>query len=167
MKRAMIAAMVVLMALVFPAAALAGVQEIGKGPSIGFQYFAPASGVSLRLPVGYGVVLQPIVGMAMHAKGDEVSGGLALAGRLLYTFDRPDWQLVPYAGLGAGFEQKHITVDGNPTLKNTQGYQVFFGAEYRRFRLSPTLEYGLGYSESDDGKYFAGSFINAGLHYYF
>lgn len=167
MKRAIIAAVVAGLLFAFSASALAGALEVGKGPSIGFQYFAPASGVSLRYPVGYGFILQPIVGMRMRADGESVSGGLAYAGRILYSFDRPDWQIVPYTGLGIGFGQSYVTVDGNPALKNTQGYQVFFGAEYRRFRLTPTLEYGLGYSQSNDGKYYAGSFINAGLHYYF
>lgn len=167
MKRVIIFTMVIAMMAATTTAAMAGINEIGKGPSIGLQHFGPTSGISLRYPVGYGLVLQPVVGVGMRAEAEKVSGAMTYAGRVYYEFDRPGWSIVPYTGLGVGMSQRYVTENGVSTRKDSVGYQMFFGAEYRRFRLAPALEYGLGYSENSDGRYYAGSFINVGLHYYF
>lgn len=135
--------------------------------SVGFQHFAPASGFSLRIPLGHGVFVQPIVGLGMRVESDQATGGLAWGARGLYALNRSGWFATPYAGVGMGVSKQYVNNGQATELKYTAGYQAFLGVEYHLFRLAPSIEYGLGYTQSSDGKYFAGSFLNVGLHYYF
>lgn len=138
------------------------VEEQGKeNPlGVGWQHTNPASGFSVKFPVGDDYYLQPFLSFSIDRQDGHTSGDIDYGLRGLYLLPNRRY-IQPYAGVGWGRAENY---DSN---EKEYGYQVFVGAEYRKFILVPAVEVGLGGFSKADGSFHAGTTLNFSLFYYF
>lgn len=146
------AAVVCMMSLAVSATAWA---ENGAGYALGFQFASPFSGVSVKLPVGEGMLFQPV----LVAHSDEGGSSYTLFGRLLFDLGEKNG-IARYWAVGAGTEK---------WKKNTVGANLSLGGEFLRTSFgSPSLEVALYASRDESADVTSwGTALNFGWHYWF
>ncbi|HEY8344451.1 MAG TPA: hypothetical protein VIL66_04565 [Bacillota bacterium] len=132
-----------------------------KNPlGVGWQYTKPASGFSVKFPVSDGYYLQPLLSFSIDRKNGDTSGEIDYGLRGLYLL--PDRRHIqPYTGIGWGRTESY------DSGQREYGFEVFVGAEYKKFLLVPAIEVGLGGFSKSDGSFHAGTTLNFSIFYYF
>lgn len=126
--------------------------------SVGFQYSRPAQGLSVKIPIQEDLLLQPIISFEDDDSESEHSIGF----RLLKPFEENE-DFRPYAGGAIG----HYKRETDSSSHSGFGYEAFFGIEYQKYLIRPSIEIGMGSYTKKNGDHYAGFSINAGLMYTF
>jgi hypothetical protein len=138
-----------------------------SGYTIGWQYSRPVNGLSVKIPINQDYILQPVVSF-YDSEDDHLADGRYSTGLRLLTNLPKRGDFHPYAGISAGhFKTYQITDDLTTKSISGNGYEAFFGVEYQKYMIRPSLEIGMGSYIKKDGDYYAGLSINAGLAYFF
>lgn len=139
-----------------------------KELAFGWQRSRPASGISLKLPMKDDYFLQPILAFSTMETESSAKGHFALGLRGIHNFT-PRFDLQPYAGVSWGYSEKYSgkTVGDSKIAEGGAGYEAFFGIEYQKYLLRPSLEIGMGSLATWDQRYYAGVVCNFSLFYYF
>jgi hypothetical protein len=135
--------------------------------AVGWQFSRPASGLSVKFPIEKDYYLQPIFIIGLSQNEGSTHKSLAYGLRGIYNLT-PQADFHPYAGLGIGHNE-HYSSSGehDPLTRGGTGYEAFFGFEYDKYPLRPSLEHGLGGYKPIEGGYRAGITCNISLFYYF
>lgn len=138
-----------------------------NGYMIGWQYSRPANGVSVKIPINEDYYLQPIISFSVSEDDHLADGRYSTGLRFLANLpERGDFR--PYAGISAGHSKSYTKADDQTTKSiSGNGYEAFFGIEYEKYIIRPSLEIGMGSYTKKNGDYYAGFSINAGLAYFF
>lgn len=126
--------------------------------SVGWQYSRPAEGLSVKIPILDGLLLQPIISFEDTGSKSEHSIGV----RLIQPFEAND-DFMPYAGAAIGHHRRRT----NSSSVSGFGYEAFFGLEYQKYLIRPSIEIGMGSYTKKNGDDYAGFSINVGLMYAF
>jgi hypothetical protein len=126
---------------------------------LGFQYSRPCSGISVKYQIDNEIIIQPIFYVNIN---NNVTKQLNFGLRGLYCLPS-QMNLAPYFGFALG----HNEHTKNSVKKGGDGYEIFFGAEYTKYLLHPSIELALGGYDQVNSDYDAGLTINVGIMYYF
>lgn len=134
----------------------------------GWQFFQPASGLSLKIPIQNDYYLQPIFSFAMKEEAESLQKHFAIGIRGIYDFPaRYDFRAYSGVALGHWFTLNNPASANHAAARSGSGYQAFFGVEYQKYLLRPALELGLGGYWSPEGNFTAGLVFNFSMLYYF
>ena len=145
---------------------LADISVPRRDYAIGWQVSGPASGFCLKIPYQVDYYIQPIFTISMSEKDAATTGNYALGIRGI--FDLPQHQdFLPYAGVALGYSESYTRTTDSSSSNGNFGYEAFFGVEYQKYLLRPSLEIGIGGSNKNDGSFHAGVICNLSVLYYF
>ncbi|MGE5552939.1 MAG: hypothetical protein ACM3XZ_03320 [Betaproteobacteria bacterium] len=122
---------------------------------IGYQFFAPFSGLSVKIPLNEDLTLQPVA----IAHSDQDGSSYTLAGRLLFDLGEKNG-IARYWAAGAGIRQRQ---------QQTMGVNVSLGAEFRKAQFgAPSIEVAV-YAGKEEGSAAPlwGTALNFGWHFWF
>ena len=157
--------LVIALLLFFTVNSLAYSGTIRRDYAIGWQFSRPASGFSLKIPYLDDYYIQPIIAVVMNQNDTITNGHYALGIRGVYNLDAHQ-DFLPYAGAGLGYSESFRKGDDSFSNGNI-AYEAFFGVEYRKYLIRPSLEIGLGGLNKYDGSFHAGVICNLAVLYYF
>jgi hypothetical protein len=138
-----------------------------EGYTFGWQYSRPVNGISVKVPIYQDYFLQPVVSLNI-SEDDHLADGRYSAGLRFFANlpERGDFQ--PYAGISAGHFKTYQKTDELTTESiSGNGYEAFFGVEYQKYIIRPSIEIGMGSYIKKNGDYYAGLSVNAGVAYFF
>lgn len=138
----------------------------GRDFAFGWQFSRPATGFSLKIPYQKDFFLQPILAVSLNKNDTFTTSHCALGLRGIYNLPKRQ-DFLPYAGVSLGYSQDYKrTADSSDANGNT-AFEAFFGVEYQRYLLRPSLEIGIGGLRKTNGSFYAGVIYNVSVMYYF
>lgn len=133
----------------------------------GWQFSQPAGGLSVRCPIEKDYYLQPILLVNINDRNGTVDEEIAYGLRGIYNLP-PQGDFRPYTGIGIGYNKKtNGTVGETARFRGGSGFEAFFGIEYIKYVVRPTIDIAIGGFNRIDGGYDAGITCNLSLMYYF
>jgi hypothetical protein len=165
-----IIAFIMILLLLGPAEVLGFSGTEAQKWAVGWQFSRPASGLSVKCPLVKDYYLQPIfiVGLSDHEGTSNTTNKILAYGlRGIYNLS-PQTDFHPYLGLGIGYNERYNSSPAHdPSTRGGTGCEAFFGFEYDKYPLRPSLELSLGGFKRIEGGYRAGITCNISVFYYF
>lgn len=134
--------------------------------AVGWQYSRPVTGLSLRCPILNDYYLQPVFLVDMNNEGESCNEMIELGLRGIYNLKLQN-DFRPYTGIGLGFNKKKTGTATEFNIRGGTGFEVFFGIEYLKYPVHPSLELAIGGFDRMGGNFEAGITGNFMLMYYF
>lgn len=135
--------------------------------AVGWIYTPLSAGLTVKIPIDNNFYLQPLFSVNVYNGNGQTDGAYSLGLRGTMGLPNVD-NFYPYIGAGFGHTRSFhgSNVTDSTTDEQRQGFEGFFGMEFRGHLIRPAIEVGIMGLHRSDGSYHIGTSIDFGAYYY-